>query len=307
MVISWEELFFILPSVIIMNGGVYNMLKSIYKITNKVNGKCYIGQTNDISRRFREHRALGYAEEENKLLYKAINKYGLDNFIFEILEQDIENYNEREIYWIAYYHAYGEGYNMTPGGEEPPIKHGEEHQLATHTQEEVNKVIDMLLNTEMTVKEIAEISSYNVSSIVRINNGALWHDDSYNYPLRKELSKSFNEDRALKIIDDLLNTTMTQREIAEKYGVGRSTVTAINLGQNNKQDDLEYPIRDKSKNRQSKPILMLNKDTGKIIKEFQNSVEAARFLGDIGAKSNIRACANGISKTSHGYKWKFKE
>jgi len=119
---------------------------------------------------------------------------------------------------------------MTPGGEEPPVKYGENHPLATHSKAESEEVKNLLLATQMTVKEIAQKMAYNVSSIIRINNGALWHDDTLDYPLRKELSKKFNEDRALRIIDDLLNTSMTQREIAVKYGVGRSTVTAINNG-----------------------------------------------------------------------------
>jgi len=81
------------------------MLKSIYKITNTLNNKCYIGQTDDVKRRFTEHKALGYGRE-NSILYRAIKKYGLENFTFEVIEENIENYNEREKYWIAYYDSY---------------------------------------------------------------------------------------------------------------------------------------------------------------------------------------------------------
>ena len=48
------------------------MEKYIYKITNQLNNKCYIGQTTDYKRRFQEHKNLGYGTEENKLLYYAI-------------------------------------------------------------------------------------------------------------------------------------------------------------------------------------------------------------------------------------------
>ena len=44
-------------------------------------------------------------------------------------------------------------------------------------------------------------------------------------------------------MNDLLNTTWTQKAIAEKYGCARSTVTAINNGQNNKKENLQYPLR----------------------------------------------------------------
>lgn len=73
------------------------MEKYIYKITNLINGKSYIGQTNDYKRRFREHREKNYCNTEN-LLYKAFDKYGIDNFSFEVIEDKTSNYNEREKY-----------------------------------------------------------------------------------------------------------------------------------------------------------------------------------------------------------------
>lgn len=282
------------------------MIKSIYKITNKLNNRCYIGQTTDVKRRFSEHKARGYGRE-NSILYRAFDKYGLDNFTFEVIESDIENYNEREKYWIAYYNSYEDGYNMTPGGENPPVKYGEEHVFATHSKEEAEEVKNLLLTTNLTVKEIASKMKYNVSSIIRINNGTIWHDDTSDYPLRKELSKDFNEDRALRIIDDLLNTDMTQKDISIKYGVGRSTITAINRGQNHRQDGLEYPIRDKNRDKHSKTILMVDKDTNTTIREFVNANEAAKFLGDASMKNALQACARGETRTSHGYKWRYKE
>lgn len=73
------------------------MEKYIYKITNLINGKSYIGQTNDYKRRFREHREKNY-KESDKLLYKAFDKYGIENFSFEVIEDKTPNYNDREKY-----------------------------------------------------------------------------------------------------------------------------------------------------------------------------------------------------------------
>ena len=91
------------------------MEKYIYKITNQLNNKCYIGQTTDYKRRFQEHKNLGYGTEENKLLYYAIKKYGIENFSFEVIEDKTSKYNEREKYWIQYYDSFENGYNMTQG------------------------------------------------------------------------------------------------------------------------------------------------------------------------------------------------
>lgn len=205
-----------------------------------MNNKCYIGQTSDYKRRMREHKACGYGEE--KVLYEAFNKYGLDNFTFEIIEET-EYYNDRERYWIDHYNSYRHGYNMTLGGEEPPVKYGEAHHLATHSLKDVHRVMDMIQNTNKSFKEIAQLCNYNTSSIDRINKGELWFDSDLNYPLRREITYSFKQERAYNIISDLLETNLTQKDIAKKYNVGRTTITAINNGQNFKQKDLDYPLR----------------------------------------------------------------
>ena len=71
----------------------------IYLITNKVNGKKYVGQSIDIEERWKDHI---WASKKSKLLiYRAMRKYGIDNFDFSILEEcSIDKLDEREIYWI---------------------------------------------------------------------------------------------------------------------------------------------------------------------------------------------------------------
>ena len=93
----------------------------IYKHTCKVNGKSYIGQTCSRPSRRWKGNGRGY---ENQVFGKAIQKYGWENFTHEILEKDLTltQANEREKYWIAYYHTYindpkCNGYNLTPGGD----------------------------------------------------------------------------------------------------------------------------------------------------------------------------------------------
>lgn len=75
----------------------------IYKITNTINGKIYIGQTNDFYRRRKEHRSLLRTNKHvNRHLQFAWNYYGENSFSFEILEEcPIDRLNERESYWIS--------------------------------------------------------------------------------------------------------------------------------------------------------------------------------------------------------------
>lgn len=76
----------------------------IYKITNKINGKFYIGQAIDIYSRFQRHYWV-HGVHHNSAIDLAINKYGLENFEIEILEECPENkLNEREIYWGEEYY-----------------------------------------------------------------------------------------------------------------------------------------------------------------------------------------------------------
>lgn len=95
------------------------MKGSIYKITNLVNQKLYIGATTllDPYTRWKEHQRAARKDScKNRPLYMALNKYGVDNFSFEIIEYT-EDIVEREIYWIDFYNTYHEGYNATLGGE----------------------------------------------------------------------------------------------------------------------------------------------------------------------------------------------
>lgn len=89
----------------------------IYKITNKINGKFYIGSAVDLARRFNEHRSrLNKAVHGNPILQRAWNKHGANNFTFEILEEHPNNQRlllEREQYYLDLLKPYLEiGYNI---------------------------------------------------------------------------------------------------------------------------------------------------------------------------------------------------
>lgn len=94
----------------------------IYKITNLVNGKVYIGLSKHILTRWIEHKS--HYKTIDSVLYCAMRKYGLDNFSFEILEEcNSEELSEREKFYIQQYRSYVgfedcKGYNATLGGED---------------------------------------------------------------------------------------------------------------------------------------------------------------------------------------------
>lgn len=109
----------------------------IYKITNKETGKSYIGQSNDITRRFKEHQTVG--EKSRILVDIAIKKYGKESFLYEILEEcNIEELNQKEKYWIQYFNTVENGYNCNPGGDQQSI--GEFNGRAKLTEEDVKNI-----------------------------------------------------------------------------------------------------------------------------------------------------------------------
>lgn len=93
----------------------------IYKYTNKINGKVYIGQTIDEKQRIRSHRNSKVEDH----FHRAIRKYGWDNFEYEVIFETISSdpdrlkflLNTMEKYFIRKYNSYGKGgYNCTDGG-----------------------------------------------------------------------------------------------------------------------------------------------------------------------------------------------
>lgn len=101
----------------------------IYKATNIINNKVYIGQTRKtLEERKLQHIKKSHRSKDDCRFHKALREYGEENFIFEIIEDDISTQlklNEREIFWINFYDSYNVGYNSTLGGDDNPMNNRE--------------------------------------------------------------------------------------------------------------------------------------------------------------------------------------
>jgi len=141
----------------------------IYKITNNINGKVYIGKTNKtIMKRFKKHceDSLKYKERP---LYRAFNKYGIKSFsINEIEECNPNIVNEREKYWIEYYNSFKNGYNATLGGDGKSYL---DYDLIYKTYKEIKSITEtakIIGCSKDSVKIVLE--NYNVSQKEILNN-----------------------------------------------------------------------------------------------------------------------------------------
>lgn len=134
----------------------------IYKITNNINGKIYIGQVynKSINDRFIRH-CDSASKIPKSYLARAIHKYGKENFKVEQIEEcySVSELNEREKYWIAYYNSTnGEiGYNLTPGGEGGNTylcKSEEEMSIIRHKISNANKGKNNGNSNQLKIKSI---------------------------------------------------------------------------------------------------------------------------------------------------------
>ena len=158
----------------------------IYKITNKINGKCYIGQSINIKQRWKNHKKDAFwkdGPEYQYPLYRAIRKYGIDNFSFEVIEEcTTDLLNDKEIYYIALYKSNDNslGYNQNTGG-----------QLNSHnlklTDDDVSKIIIRLKTTLDNTRIIAKDFGVGFTTIRGINVGDIYHRNNETYPIRPKM------------------------------------------------------------------------------------------------------------------------
>ena len=124
----------------------------IYKIENKVKGKIYIGQSNNIQRRFQEHQTKGASSRIP--VDVAIQKYGKDNFTYTVIEETtIDKLNQAEEFWINYFNSIETGYNCSKGGEQQSI--GENNGKAKLTEQDVIE-IRKAYNNHLKQKDVYE-------------------------------------------------------------------------------------------------------------------------------------------------------
>lgn len=219
--------------------------KDIYIIKNDINNKVYIGQAKNTSKRFKSH-CKPSSLRDGTLVDRAIQKYGSDHFYVEVLESQIENYNEREQYWIQQYNSLKpNGYNILSGGEEPPRFTGEQHPSTTISDDTLLKIKDDLEHTQLSLKEIAVKYNTSKRQVLGINDGSRRVNPQWSYPLRKKPNSSYklNQEQVQQIIKLLQETYLLHGQIARQFNVGPKVIALIDQGKAYRQEGVTYPIR----------------------------------------------------------------
>lgn len=228
----------------------------IYKITNLINKKIYIGYTsrNNIKIRFKEHITTAryynkHKKEKRTYLHKAILHYGERNFIIEevykIPVEEEENWQDIEKYYIAKYSSNDRevGYNMTEGGERPNIQYGDDNVGARLNNKQFFEIVKRLKEEKMIFSEIAEKYQTHITTVERINKGQIRKQDNWEYPIRKN---NPHELKAERIMSLLINTDLKYEIINDIVGVGNGVATSINTGKRYRYffKNIKYPVKE---------------------------------------------------------------
>lgn len=280
----------------------------IYKITNKINNKSYIGQSIDIKIRWLQHIYEGKRNNPQGKLYSAMFKEGINNFSFEVLEEcplDQNVLNEKERQWIEYYNSYENGYNSTKGGQ------GEDSWIYDPT------LIQTLWDEGYTTGEIQKIVGCSKSTV---NNRLQKYKDFNTFTSHRRSCGSNASFRQLLSLSDKQLKTFHSAIIVHQYSLNGEYIASFSsIGEaaravNGKNPENIGRLLRKTTNQRYAYGYQWSKDKveklppvpthqGKLVccietgQIFPSTVTAAKWCG-LKSKSNIRDCCAGIVKSA---------
>lgn len=283
----------------------------IYKATNKINKKSYIGQTVDFRSRVWQH--MRCYEKEDCLFHKAIEEYGYENFEWQVLESccDKSRAIELEKHYIELYDTYRNGYNENKGG------------VGGHNARavvEISKNGDFVRRYDSAAD--AEKEGFNNVSVLLCCKNKLRSCKGFVFMFEDEYLKNGarvyqkpKSTRCRRIIQCNSNGELIQKfeSIKEASKLTGANRTAI-LGVLSKRYKLangfifvyeeEFPIKDLSvykKEKKGKKVAQVDIETEEIIKVFDRISDAGKEL-NVNYKA-IHKVVDKEGRTAYGYKW----
>ena len=192
------------------------MIGIIYKITNDVNNKVYIGQTTSLI----ENRWERHCEElDNTKFHKAIKEIGKEHFTISVIEKPlVKDLDEREIYWISKYDSYLNGYNSTIGGK------GTKRASFYTNENDMKNIIDLYINKQYSIYKIAKL--YKVDKTT-INKFLL----CCNIPIRSPFRFTPNNEEKLDIINSY-KAGESLKSLGKRYDTEGSTIKRFLVNNN---------------------------------------------------------------------------
>lgn len=311
---------------------------SIYIIKNNINNKVYIGQTiQALNIRLQNHKMASRIEDTK--FYRAMRKYGEDNFFIELLETvSNDKLDERERYWIKEYDSYYNGYNSTLGGNGTPRidynliiqewKQGKSVKQISDTLKLDRTTVSRILKTvfNISVEDIKQRGYQLLYSLTpdfileQWNQGLTPHQISIKYGGDTNTIKKVLSQFGITDIDFKKRANMQQHLLSEekvlklwkmglnitqisKIGGNRQTIRNILLTNGITEQEIDQRKRDTC-NKNAKPVVQLTQDDI-YLNTFPSAKKAGESLGK--PSTSINGCCNHKPKyrTAYGFKWMF--
>lgn len=292
---------------------------TIYKATNKINGKSYIGQTIDFEHRKHTHihRRDGYCDP-NSIFHMALDKYGEENFEWEELMKvpSKEFANAMEKTMIQKYGTYKpNGYNLTKGGDGGSMWNA-------------MPVVCLALDGEFVKRydsaSEAEKDGFYYQGILRVCRGELrktkghifmFESDYKNHGARSyietpNLSKKSKEVYQCDLDGNFIETFPSVREAEKVTGIGHSHIHGCLNGTYKTAGGYifvypkDFPIKDiesHKKKVKGHKVAQVDKNTGEIIAVYDRMTDAAKVVG--GTHKGIHKVIDKPTRTAYGFKW----
>lgn len=300
----------------------------VYKATNKVNGKVYVGLTTErLTERIKRHVKL--SKSENCFYFQnAIRKYGIDGFDFEIIAECLtrDELKEKEIFYIAEYQSVNreKGYNLTNGGDgtksftpEMRLKLSIANTGKKHTEESKKKMSAAKKGRKHTEEQNRKQSERRKGikhteeakqKISKAHKGIKHTEEQNRKQSERQKGKKLSEEAKRK-------ESISQKKAWEKRGEWHhSEETRKKLSASHKGVKLSDSHRaSMSKSARERPTagsahprkMVQQLDlAGNIVNEYVSVNEAARSIGV--AQMSISAACTGGQKTAKGFIWRFK-
>jgi group I intron endonuclease len=288
------------------------MSQGIYKITNLINDKTYIGQSVNIEKRWRGHISTSKnskSKQSHYMLYKAFRKYGTQNFKFEILEL-VPNKKDLEFKELYYYKMYNPEYNMKIPQEQKTTTSIPVVQIDMKTFEKINEFESALEAQRKTgAKNIAFVCLRKTYS----SGGYFW---SYKHDYKKDWQPIENKQTKSIIQIDMktLKPIQTFNSIAEAkkiyntkasiesvcYGDNISAIGYYWCFENNYNENWKPKERNQKQIKKKVYQFDLHKN---FIKEYGSILEASKKSGN--NPSSIRKVCEGIYKQTKDSIWRY--
>ena len=294
----------------------------IYKITNKINGKVYIGQSQDIYKRWYDHKKECRKKRKDIVLYCAFTKYGIENFSFEIIEEcALEELDDKEKFYIKKYNSYIDwentnGYNMTIGGALCHTHVGNDDQGTRVYQYDKNG--DFVAEYRNSVKAAKAVGLKGTASIFQaIKKNTLAAGYQWRREYFKKIPKYVKNKNTLKVLQydkdgNFIKIHDSIEYASREIDCSRSLIELCCEGHSKTgkgfiwkyyEHNFSKKIEVKEyKNLVTNPIEQYTLD-GEFIEAYESSADAERKTGF--NQCSIAECARGKQKTSFGYVWKF--